>query len=140
MTMTTLPCDADPELFFEADGERGKPKLDRIAAAKKICMQCPLATREACLEIAMKAEGGAMTGRYGVFGGKDPEERAAIAKELELPPPDAYHPGHGTEPGAQKHRRDGEAPCGPCLAAETDAQRHRKQATGWPKKKKKVAA
>lgn len=135
MTLTTLPCDDDPELFFEAEGERGAPKLRRIEAAKKVCATCPLATREACLEIALKAEGGARTGRYGVFGGKDPEERSAIAKQRDLAPPTAWHPGHGTEPGAQKHRRAGESPCGPCLAAETEAQRHRKQATGWPKKR-----
>lgn len=133
--MTTLPCDDDPELFFEAEHERGAPKLRRIAAAKAICATCPLATREACLEIALKAEGGAKTGRYGVFGGYDPEQRAAIAEARELEPPSAWHPAHGTPAGAQKHRRLGEDVCGPCLSAETEAQRHRAQAKGWPKKR-----
>jgi hypothetical protein len=121
------PCEDEDsiDLFFELENERDPAKGKRIAAAKDVCATCPFATRQACLEIAMKAEGGALTGRYGVFGGLDPAQRAVLAKERGLETPAAYHPGHGTEARAQVHRRDGEKPCGACLTAEAIANRAR---------------
>jgi WhiB family redox-sensing transcriptional regulator len=119
VTTQQFPCQSDPEIFYEAENERGKPKEQRIAAAKALCAQCPLPARQACLEVAMKAEGGLTTGRYGIFGGYTPEERMELAKARGYEPPRAYHPGHGTAARARVHRRAGEKPCKACLQAES---------------------
>lgn len=74
-------CDNDKDLFFEAEGERGQAKATRENKAKAICAVCPLATREACLETALKAEGDAKTGRYGIFAGLNGDDRAELAKQ-----------------------------------------------------------
>lgn len=83
--MAAAPClQSDPELGFPAttgERKRGTAREAREAAAKKICGPCPLAIRQECLEVAMRTEGNtSASGRYGVFGGLDPEERAALAK------------------------------------------------------------
>lgn len=72
----------DPELFFP----EGHGRLVNVALAKAVCRgngadrpPCPLI--EACLEIAMRAEGAtASSSRWGIFGGLDPDERAALAR------------------------------------------------------------
>lgn len=81
VTPNGRPCDDEMDLFFEAEGERGQAKLTREMKAKAICATCPIATREACLETALKAEGTARTGRYGVFAGLNGAERAKLAKQ-----------------------------------------------------------
>jgi WhiB family redox-sensing transcriptional regulator len=74
------PCDDDLDLFFEGDGERGEAKVQREKKAKAICATCPIETRQACLDTALKAEGNARTGRYGIFAGLNGVERARLAK------------------------------------------------------------
>jgi WhiB family transcriptional regulator, redox-sensing transcriptional regulator len=57
----------DPELFFPI-GSSGRAALEQIAAAKAICIRCPV--REACLRFALD------TGQdYGVWGGLTEDER-----------------------------------------------------------------
>lgn len=78
--MEAAPClETDPELSFPS----GKGKFElAYAAAKRDCDRCPLVLREECLEVAMRTEGRASaSSRYGVFGGLDPDERAALAKQ-----------------------------------------------------------
>jgi hypothetical protein len=75
------PCDDDLDLFFEGDGERGKARDQREKKAKAICATCPIQTHQACLETALKAEGNARTGRYGIFAGLNGEERAQLARQ-----------------------------------------------------------
>jgi len=36
-------------------------------------------------------------------------------------------PRHGTDAGYQRHRKDGEAACGPCRTAKADVQRKRRK-------------
>ncbi len=74
------PCtETDPDLGFP-EGTRTYPNSPRIVAAKKLCTNCPLDLREACLEIAMAAEGTLIAdGRFGVYGGLDPHQRAQLA-------------------------------------------------------------
>ncbi len=63
--------DEDPELFFPV-GTTG-PAAAQIAAAKSVCMQCPV--RIECLEWAMA------TGQEsGVWGGMSEEERRALRR------------------------------------------------------------
>lgn len=133
--MAAAACrEADPDLSFPppADGtnKRGPSKESREAHAKAVCDHCPFEIKTECLEVAMKAEGTAgAAGRHGVFGGLDPEERAALVK-TGLYRPKMLGADHGTQARARAHRRAGEDPCGPCLAAETETRRHR----GWSPK------
>lgn len=127
--MAPAPClETDPEVGYPSqDGHRGKKKETAWLDAQAVCSNCPLEIKQECLEVAMKAEGttGA-SGRHGVFGGLDPEERAALVK-AGVHRPKMLGADHGTQARARAHRRAGEAPCGPCLAAESEARRHH----GW---------
>lgn len=71
-------CDEHRELFnlvgYERVGWAGAHKQ-----AKDICGGCPV--REQCLELAMRAEGDRMGYRYGMFGGLNPKERSALARQ-----------------------------------------------------------
>lgn len=130
--MAPAPClEVDPELSFPINegGRRGNGKDAREAQAKKICANCPLTIKQECLEVAMRTEGNASaSSRYGVFGGLDGEERHALAKERKEERTESPHTAdHGTQARSRAHRRAGETPCGPCLAAESEARRHR----GW---------
>lgn len=131
--MAAAPClTTDPEVGYPSqDGKRGKGKESAWLAAQAICKACPLELRQECLDVAMKAEGttGA-NGRHGVFGGLDPQERAALVK-TGLYRPKMLGSDHGTQARARAHRRAGETPCGACLAAETETRRHR----GWNSKR-----
>lgn len=70
-------CEADPEYWFP--NNRRKHGIAQEQDAKRICVACPL--REACLEIAMKAEGDDYESmRSGVYGGLSPADRTALAK------------------------------------------------------------
>lgn len=78
--MAAAPCrESDPDLSFP----KGSGKLSKEHdLAKRDCARCPLALREECLELAMRNEGSASAAlRYGVFGGLDPEARAALARQ-----------------------------------------------------------
>ncbi|MEU3052230.1 helix-turn-helix domain-containing protein [Streptomyces griseus] len=56
------PCtEVDPEIFFDKD---------RWGEARKTCARCPLATKQACLELTAWEE-------YGYSGGMTPKQRAA---------------------------------------------------------------
>jgi len=128
--MAGAPCaETDPDLSFPA----GSGKLSKEhELAKRDCARCPIALREECLELAMQGEGRASAAtRYGVFGGLDPVERAALAKERRTERTASPHAAdHGTAGRARAHRRAGETPCGPCLNAEsaTWQRRPRKKA------------
>ncbi|WP_262701998.1 MULTISPECIES: WhiB family transcriptional regulator [Streptomyces] len=53
------------------------PLLEK--AAKDLCSTCPVQAQ--CLDLAMQTEGGSSAEmRFGVFGGLNPEERAALEK------------------------------------------------------------
>ena len=60
----------DPELFFPVG--TGDPAKVQIAAAKKICAQCPVV--EPCLTWALD------NGQTGVWGGTSDEERQSIRR------------------------------------------------------------
>lgn len=78
--MAGAPCtETDPDLSFPAGSGKLSKEHD---LAKRDCARCPLALREECLELALRTEGkAAAANRYGVFGGLDPVERAALARE-----------------------------------------------------------
>jgi WhiB family redox-sensing transcriptional regulator len=64
---------ADPELFFP-EGTAG-PALRQTDQAKQVCMTCPV--RGACLSWALRHGV-----EFGVWGGKDPEQRRAMRAAL----------------------------------------------------------
>lgn len=61
--------DADPELFFSPEAERGPRRRARERAAKSLCARCPV-VRE-CLQHALRVRE-----PYGVWGGLTTGERA----------------------------------------------------------------
>lgn len=64
-----IPCESDPDLHFDDN---------RAPEAARMCRACP--AREACLALALDMESRqGPTGRYGVWGGLTPAERAAFA-------------------------------------------------------------
>lgn len=105
--------DADTELFFPASNDiSGGRQIIRV-----YCKTCPIMAE--CLEWALEMEGQAgHSGRSGIYGGTTPRQRAGIyrkrredGKVIETVKPIR----HGTEAGAQAHRRRGETPCRACL-------------------------
>lgn len=60
--------DADVNLFFYADSERGEEKFARIQYAKAFCSMCSV--KQQCLEWA-----NAIGETHGIWGGLTPEER-----------------------------------------------------------------
>jgi WhiB family redox-sensing transcriptional regulator len=67
----------DTTSFFHPPRERGKTRRDRVAAAKRICHQCPVIAQ--CLEHALRVRE-----PYGVWGGRSEEERAVLLGVVSL--------------------------------------------------------
>lgn len=65
----------DLTLFFGAEGERAADRAIRERKAKQVCAGCPVMAD--CLEEAYREPR-----QYGVWGGMDPEERAAARKNV----------------------------------------------------------
>lgn len=62
---------ADASLFFHPEGERGRARDERDAAAKAVCARCPVT--EQCLTTALQTQE-----PYGVWGGTTEDERAEM--------------------------------------------------------------
>lgn len=88
-------------------------------AAKEVCSGCPV--KAECLAYAVEH-----SIEHGVWGGCAGWERRSMAS------PRTYRrqliAGCGTDGGYTRHRRMGEATCGPCRDAHARAQRERGQA------------
>jgi WhiB family redox-sensing transcriptional regulator len=63
--------DADQDLFFHPEGERGSARRRRAEAAKAICATCPVITQ--CREQSLTVRE-----PYGVWGGLSEDERTAV--------------------------------------------------------------
>lgn len=63
--------EADPDLFFHPEGERGAARRRRADAAKQYCNRCPVL--ELCRERSLAARE-----PFGVWGGLSEDERHAI--------------------------------------------------------------
>ena len=63
--------EADPELFFHPEGERGSARRRRAEAAKKFCAKCPV--MELCRDRSIDARE-----PFGVWGGLSEDERHAL--------------------------------------------------------------
>lgn len=71
----TLPCATDPDHWYS-------PKIVDQESARAGCMRCPI--RLECLEAALRYEGQLDSGgRYGVWGATTPQQREAIARNVE---------------------------------------------------------
>lgn len=68
---SALCSQVDPELFFPEE-DRGRAYELQVAAAKRICVACPV--RAACLEFALRAL------PFGIAGGLAPEERRGLPR------------------------------------------------------------
>ena len=95
----------DPYVWFSEKGHLN-------AAAKEICHSCLV--EDACLSTALSD-----LELSGIWGGTTQSERQRMR----------IHPvrpiNHGTEAGAQAHRRRSETVCLPCKAAESTARKRR---------------
>jgi WhiB family redox-sensing transcriptional regulator len=71
-------CDeSTAELFFGPDGEVATMRRRREVRAKRVCAGCAVA--QMCLADALETEHGVgAPSRHGIYGGLNPEERAAI--------------------------------------------------------------
>jgi WhiB family redox-sensing transcriptional regulator len=79
-TIDARCADIGPDLFFP------DTKGQNAADAKQICRGCPVV--DDCLEYALYLESGddlSNRGRYGIYGGHSPRERAAIARTRKEP-------------------------------------------------------
>ena len=63
--------EADPDLFFHPQNERGLARLRRDRAAKAVCASCDV--RIECADYAIRARE-----PYGVWGGLTEDDRLAI--------------------------------------------------------------
>lgn len=68
-------CAQYPEVFFPEETDTTTRRQ-----AKKVCGGCEI--REACLEAALVLEAGRVaSGRYGIWGGLDEQQRASLARK-----------------------------------------------------------
>ena len=73
---TQAAClDRDPELFFPHPSD--ETVADQVAL--KWCSTCPVT--EQCLKAALAFERGQDSMRFGIWGGRTPEERARIDRQ-----------------------------------------------------------
>ena len=63
--------EADPQLFFHPEGERGPARAKRDAAAVKVCEGCPVLQQ-------CRQHGLSVREPYGVWGGLTEDDREAI--------------------------------------------------------------
>ena len=73
MNTQTTPCQVrDPDIWFSFD-----PGTQHYAAS--LCRECPV--RQECLRAALEYEHGQPVAiRFGIWGGKTPEQRARIRR------------------------------------------------------------
>lgn len=108
----------DPEIFFPEPrrGVHGQLRVD-WDTPRTICDSCPV--KDACLQAALDRESAGARHRFGMWGGKTPDERAAMDPGQRRPRPVAHH---GTEAGARRHRALHEKPCDACRLGERKAR------------------
>jgi WhiB family redox-sensing transcriptional regulator len=105
---TRAACrNADPELFFTPEGDRGNVVREREAKAKAVCGFCLV--KADCLADALE------NGLVGVWGGTNDDERRAI--QADKPITACGGPG-----GRRIHRNAGTPICDACLAYENRQQ------------------
>ena len=70
--------EADPDLFFHPQNERGLARVRRDRSAKAVCARCEV--RVECADYALRARE-----PYGVWGGLTEEERERVYVRLAMP-------------------------------------------------------
>lgn len=95
---------ADPEAWFpERGGYTGR-------RAQRVCLGCPV--RVECLNYSLTIDGLA-----GIWGGLNESERMSERRRRGLTIATGNVKPCGTRAAYDRHRRNGETPCGPCTAA-----------------------
>jgi WhiB family transcriptional regulator, redox-sensing transcriptional regulator len=77
----------DSSLFFHPEGERGAARSAREAAAKEVCMRCPVRAECATHALAVREP-------YGVWGGLTEDEREAMMGRSRRRPLDGHDTDH----------------------------------------------
>jgi len=120
-TTRTRPARSGLERWQRRAACRGRMDLDwidpttsQLGRCRAVCVSCPVLIT--CRTHAL------VNGEpWGIWGGLDPDERAAIAERDGHPLP-AVLPAHGTNPRYTKHR----CRCSACRYAHTTYERHRR--------------
>lgn len=105
------------DLFVAKPGIVGNRANQRAKDARAVCAGCDVS--EGCL-IAALYEGD----RWAIRGGLLPNQRAGLAVKYGI----RAQTKHGTEAGAQAHRRNNEKPCAACQFAASQADARRRSA------------
>src|SRR5690625_3197456 len=106
---TGAACRERPDLDFI------DPEPDQAEQCRTVCAGCPV--REQCLADALAAGE-----PWGIWGGLDPDERAALAERTDAPKPTVL-PSHGTNSRYVKHG----CRCTTCRHAHTTYERERRR-------------
>lgn len=76
-------CYGKPIMWFFPEGKHARPSRTETPGAyargKTICRGCPVRTE--CLDFALQMERVSRDGRYGLWGGLDPDERHRLHRE-----------------------------------------------------------
>lgn len=96
----------DSSLFFHPEGERGAARSAREAAAKEVCMRCPVRAECATHALTVREP-------YGVWGGLTEDEREAMMGRSRNR--SSHSAAHGSSHGSSHHSSDRR---GPDVAAE----------------------
>jgi WhiB family transcriptional regulator, redox-sensing transcriptional regulator len=75
--MSDGACKGETKLFFAPPGERPEARERREAAARSLCLQCPVLIE--CRQWARRQR------EYGYWGGESEEERAAAGYRVDMP-------------------------------------------------------
>jgi WhiB family transcriptional regulator, redox-sensing transcriptional regulator len=89
----------DSSLFFHPEGERGAARSAREAAAKEVCMRCPVRAECATHALAVREP-------YGVWGGLTEDEREAMmgrSRHRTVDAQDPDHDEHDVHPDHDEH-------------------------------------
>lgn len=106
---TNAACGEHPDLDFI------DPEPDQIERCRAVCAGCPV--REKCLADALAAGE-----PWGIWGGLDTDQRAALAERTGVPEPTIL-PAHGTNSRYVKHG----CRCTTCRHAHTTYERERRR-------------
>jgi WhiB family redox-sensing transcriptional regulator len=88
----------DSSLFFHPEGERGAARSAREAAAKEVCMRCPVRAECATHALAVREP-------YGVWGGLTEDEREAMMGRSRHRTPDRDDDDRERERQRERERR-----------------------------------
>lgn len=116
---TRAACRGKATAYDDPWHPEGQGASQRERDAKALCSPCPV--RAECLAYALTFERElAAESRFGVFGGKTPEERARLRPPMPKKSPPQIRTACGTNPGYRRHMKLQETSCAACRKAHAE--------------------